>query len=118
MLESICFNFTSRIPFPYVIKIGRALGADKKLVKLAWRIAVDSHRTLVPIQYPPVTVALASIYVASCLLSLDMVSPIHHENEVKLAQDIRDTLGHHGDWETRFQSQVEDLDCKIVPFGF
>ncbi|KAI0953135.1 hypothetical protein AcW1_007437 [Taiwanofungus camphoratus] len=26
ILETICFNFTSRMPFPYVIKIGRAFG--------------------------------------------------------------------------------------------
>lgn len=25
ILETICFNFTSRMPFPYVIKIGREL---------------------------------------------------------------------------------------------
>jgi hypothetical protein len=58
LLETVCFNFTSRMPFPYVIKIGRALGggcytpifhfpafislpATKKLTKLSWRLAID-----------------------------------------------------------------------------
>jgi CTD kinase subunit beta len=25
ILETICFNFTSKMPFPYVIKVGRCL---------------------------------------------------------------------------------------------
>lgn len=58
ILESICFNFTSRLPFPYVIKIGRILGgevliwyrrpssqtyitATKLLTKFAWRLVMD-----------------------------------------------------------------------------
>jgi hypothetical protein len=28
LLETICFNFTSRMPFPYVIKIGRAFHGE------------------------------------------------------------------------------------------
>ena len=28
LLETICFNFTSRMPFPYVIKVGRAVGGE------------------------------------------------------------------------------------------
>ncbi|THG99671.1 hypothetical protein EW026_g2729 [Hermanssonia centrifuga] len=41
ILETICFNFTSKMPFPYVIKVGRAFSATKKLTKLAWRLAID-----------------------------------------------------------------------------
>ena len=26
ILETICFIFTSKLPFPYVVKIGRAVG--------------------------------------------------------------------------------------------
>ncbi|KAF9021700.1 hypothetical protein BDZ89DRAFT_1071247 [Hymenopellis radicata] len=110
LLETICFNFTSKMAFPYVIKIGRAIGAEKKLTKLAWRLAVDSHRTLVPIEYPPVTVALASLYVASLLLSLETSSPLHQESEAQSAQEIRTLLSQHGDWEKKFQTHVEDLD--------
>jgi CTD kinase subunit beta len=43
VLETICFNFTVRMPFPYVIKIGRSLGVSKKLTKFAWRLAVDRY---------------------------------------------------------------------------
>ena len=41
VLETVCFNFTVRMPFPYVIKIGRALKAERKLLRLAWRLAID-----------------------------------------------------------------------------
>ncbi|KAF7365228.1 CTD kinase subunit beta [Mycena venus] len=71
LLETICFNFTSRMPFPYVIKLGKAFGASKKLTKLAWRLTIDCHRTLVPIQYPPHIVALANLYVAALLSSFE-----------------------------------------------
>jgi len=57
ILETICFNFTSKMPFPYVIKAGKELkgifllfsclafltcgSASKRLIKFAWRIAID-----------------------------------------------------------------------------
>ena len=60
ILETVCFNFTAKLPFPYVIKLGKELkgvleilqfsdlifelerhAACKKLVKFAWRIAID-----------------------------------------------------------------------------
>ncbi|KAK7056895.1 RNA polymerase II C-terminal domain kinase beta subunit [Paramarasmius palmivorus] len=113
ILETICFNFTSRMPFPYVIKIGRALGGtdfgevDKKLTKLAWRLAIDSHRTLVPIQYPPHTVALGSLYVAALLSSFesDPNSP-----EARNGHEIAQLLRQNGSWEKKFQSHVEDIE--------
>ncbi|KAL5492759.1 CTK2_1 [Sanghuangporus weigelae] len=42
ILETVCFNFTVRMSFPYVIKIGRVLRASKSLTRFAWRLAVDS----------------------------------------------------------------------------
>ncbi|KAF9013220.1 cyclin-like protein [Cyathus striatus] len=109
ILETICFNFTSRMPFPYVIKIGRALGATKTLTKLAWRLAVDCHRTLLPIQYPPHTIALGSIHVAALLSSFEQ-PPATEEPPLKSAHDIATMLNRKGDWEKKYQSQVEDLE--------
>ena len=60
ILETISFNFTSRMPFPYIIKMTRAFGGKcnlplvtfysntfhpvpKKLSKLAWRLAIDRY---------------------------------------------------------------------------
>ncbi|PPR04080.1 hypothetical protein CVT24_010653 [Panaeolus cyanescens] len=75
ILETTCFNFTSRMPFPYVIKLGKQFKASKKLTKLAWRVAIDSYRTHMPLVYPPHSLALGSIYVASLLLSIDEHQP-------------------------------------------
>ncbi|KAJ3791197.1 cyclin-like protein [Lentinula aff. detonsa] len=107
ILETICFNFTSRMAFPYVIKMGRALGAGKKMTKLAWRLAIDSHRTFVPIEYPPHIVALGSIYVASILGSFEQSEGEEQQANLKLAS----SLGQHGDWEQQFQAHLEDLEA-------
>jgi len=108
-LETICFNFTSRMSFPYAIKLGRMFGATKKLTKLAWRLAIDSHRTLVPIQYPPHVVALASLYVAALLCSFEqpIISGRPGSNS---GHQIAAILSKRGQWEHKFQAQVEDLE--------
>jgi CTD kinase subunit beta len=36
ILETICFNFTSRMPFPYVIKIGRAFGGASLCIFISY----------------------------------------------------------------------------------
>jgi len=108
-LETICFNFTSRMAFPYVIKLGRTFKATKKLTKLAWRLAIDSHRTLVPIQYPPHVVALGGLYVAALLSSFEQ--PMAAERPgYKTSHQIAAILSRRGEWEQKFQAQVEDLE--------
>ncbi|RDB18047.1 CTD kinase subunit beta [Hypsizygus marmoreus] len=109
ILETICFNFTSRMPFPYVIKIGRALNATKKLTQLAWRLAIDSYRTLLPVQYPPQTIALGSLYVAALLSSFEQPASPSREG-FRSSQELAAYLGKHGSWEKKFKSQVEDLE--------
>ncbi|KAI0320548.1 cyclin-like protein [Amylostereum chailletii] len=109
ILETICFNFTSRMPFPYVIKVGKELKASKKLTKLAWRLTIDSQRTLAPLQYPPHVVAVASMYLAALLSSFE-----HGEKEVpegfRSDHEISAMLKTHGAWERKFQVQIEDLE--------
>ncbi|KAJ7695650.1 cyclin-like protein [Mycena rosella] len=109
LLETVCFNFTSRMPFPYVIKLGKAFGASKKLTKLAWRLTIDCHRTLVPIQYPPHIVALAGLYVAALLSSFGQ-PPTQEDPGTRTAHEIADILGKNGDWEEKYQAQVDDLE--------
>ncbi|KAH8109802.1 cyclin-like protein [Phellopilus nigrolimitatus] len=110
VLETICFNFTVRMPFPYVIKISRSLGASKKLTKLAWRLAVDSSRTLAPLQYPPHVVALACIYLAALLSSFEQPAPIDIAPDEHSDHELAKTLGHRGDWESTYKACVEDLE--------
>jgi CTD kinase subunit beta len=98
--------------------------ATKKLIKLAWRLAIDwcvnffltatfsdggySHRTLVPLKYPPHVVALGSIYVASLLSSFEQ-PPSPEQSGYRSSHEIAATLS-EGQWEQDFQSQVEDLE--------
>ncbi|KAJ7069834.1 cyclin-like protein [Mycena amicta] len=106
LLETVCFNFTSRMPFPYVIKLGKALGASKNLTKLAWRLTIDCHRTLVPLQFPPHIVALAGLYSAALLSSFEQP-----DGGDKTAHAIAETLGKNGNWEEKYQAQVDDLEA-------
>ncbi|KAF8627408.1 hypothetical protein AX17_006223 [Amanita inopinata Kibby_2008] len=112
ILETICFNFTSRMSFPYVIKIARGLGATKKITKLAWRLAIDSHKTLLPLQYPPHTMAIGSIYVAALLSTFEQSTLLSGEvpKDCRTAHDIVALLSKRGDWERQYQSQIEDLE--------
>ncbi|KAJ7259530.1 cyclin-like protein [Mycena haematopus] len=109
LLETICFNFTSRMPFPYVIKLGKAFRASKKLTKLAWRLTIDCHRTLVPIQYPPHIVALANLYVAALLSSFEQLV-IPEDSGTRTPHEVAEILGKNGDWEQKYQAQVDDLE--------
>ncbi|KAJ3570098.1 hypothetical protein NP233_g4627 [Leucocoprinus birnbaumii] len=108
ILESICFNFTSRLPFPYVVKIGRALGATKSLTKFAWRIVMDCYRTFLPLQYPPHTIALGGLFVACFLTSFEQSNS--DDPEKKVAEELTQQLKQKGEWEKRFFTQVADLE--------
>ncbi|OAX39803.1 cyclin-like protein [Rhizopogon vinicolor AM-OR11-026] len=108
ILETICFNFTSKMPFSYVIKIGRKLQASKKLIKCAWRLTIDSHRTLVPIMYPPNTVALGCLYTASLLATLE--PPPSPLAEAHTDSRVATILKEKGDWERTYMAEAEDLE--------
>ncbi|KAH9037156.1 cyclin-like protein [Lactarius hengduanensis] len=109
IVELICFNFTSRMPFPYVIKIGRKFNASKKLTKLAWRLTIDSQRTLVALQYPPHVVAIACLYLAALLSTFEQ-SETQVPPGCRSNHEIVTILGDHGPWEKKFQAQVDDLE--------
>ncbi|KAJ1303328.1 hypothetical protein OPQ81_011524 [Rhizoctonia solani] len=118
ILETICFNFRVRLPFAYVIKICREFHASKELTKLAWRLSIDSNRTLIGLQYPPHTIALGCIYLAALLMSADpngpATSPTYDSREHSFRGDdpsmIVTKLTHPGEWETKFYSRVEQLE--------
>ncbi|KAI9464171.1 cyclin-like protein [Boletus coccyginus] len=107
ILETICFNFTSKMPFPYVFKLGRKLGASKMLIKFAWRLAIDCHRTLVPIMYPPNTVALGCLYTSALLLTLETPPPSNPIDDS--ARHIVSLLKEKTDWEQTYMVEAEDL---------
>lgn len=70
---------------------------------------VLSHRTLVPIQYPSHVVALGSLYVAALLSSFEQ--PVVSERSgYNSSQKIAAIFSRRGEWERKFQAQVEDLE--------
>lgn len=114
ILETISFNFNLRSNaayptrhstssasqnqdvFAYVIKIGRALGGSKDFVKRAFRMAVDAHRTVLPLSYPPHTIAVACLYLTTILTSDESSegAPIFQEGwEGAVQCDILDIEG-------------------------
>lgn len=110
ILETICFNFTTRMPFPYVVKIGRAVGATKYLTNLAWRLATDCNRTLAPLQYPPHSLALSCVYLAALLLSQDSTGPSEEASHTgRTSAEVAEFLGNYGPWQTQFKCGLEDV---------
>lgn len=71
LLETVCFDFGlgrqagGKDVFGYVVAIGRHLRSSSSLIHLAFRLAIDSHRTLVGLTYPPHIIALGCLYLAS-----------------------------------------------------
>ncbi|KAF9517208.1 hypothetical protein BS47DRAFT_1291209 [Hydnum rufescens UP504] len=112
VMETICFNFRVRLPFSYVIKVARELKVGKQLTKLAWRLSIDSHRTLAPLQYPPHVLALASILLAALLDSREGPFGVKATDDQRSSHEIAALLGDKGPWEDRFHAQVEDLEGK------
>ncbi|KAI0802054.1 cyclin-like protein [Irpex lacteus] len=110
MLETICFNFTSRMPFPYVIKICRGLRVSKQMSKLSWRLAIDSFRTQVNLMFPPHVVALACIYLAALLISFEQdTAEVAVESNYRNAQEITMLFCARGEWERHYKAHLEDL---------
>lgn len=100
--------------------------ANQSLSKLAWRFAIDrcgqfhaslkqfinfinSHRTLVPLQFPPHIVALGSIYVAALVSSFEQSAVPSIPGSVN-GHEMVALLSQSGPWETKFQAQVSDLE--------
>ncbi|KZT60284.1 cyclin-like protein [Calocera cornea HHB12733] len=133
VLETICFNFKVQTPHSYVIKVARALGASKELTKLAYKLAIDSHRTASPLEHPPHTIALASLYLAALLTAFPEHGGVSVLQETewpatssngyesrngrssreelprRTAREIGEELGQEGRWCRRFGASVFDL---------
>ena len=82
-----------------------------------WHIcstANGSHRTLVPLQYPPHVVALGSLYVAALLSSFEQPASPERPG-YKASYEVAAVLSTSGPWETLFQAHVEDLEGMSFP---
>ena len=65
-----------------------------------------SHRTLVPIMYPPNTVALGCLYTAALLLTLETPPPFLSDDS---ARHVVELLKEKAEWEQTYMVEAEDL---------
>ncbi|KAK9355743.1 cyclin-like protein [Lipomyces doorenjongii] len=72
VLETMSFDFRVRHPQPYIIKFAKRLRYPMPLAETAWQIALDSHRTLVPLKSTPHAIALGCLYIAASLLEVNL----------------------------------------------
>ncbi|KAH9924278.1 cyclin-like protein [Epithele typhae] len=105
VVETICYNFNTRVPFSYIIKMARGISTPKRLAKLAYRLAVDSFRTLINLSYPPHTVALGCIYLASLLDSFEHEDERDSSSSHRLAYDLVDS-----NWPRSYQVHIGDIE--------
>ncbi|PLW31308.1 hypothetical protein PCASD_13647 [Puccinia coronata f. sp. avenae] len=101
LLESVCFDFGSGKPaggrdvFGYLIGIGRRLKLSRNHIQLSFRLAIDSHRTLVGLTYPPHLISLSCLYLAS------FIQPDPQEEDQAKFQL---------DWNTPYEADIEDIE--------
>ncbi|PAV16818.1 cyclin [Pyrrhoderma noxium] len=114
VIETISFNFTVRMPFPYVIKFSRSLNISKKLARFAWRLASDSSRTFAPLQYPPHVVAMGCIYLAALLKSFER--PPERPSTFRSSHELVSLLTQSREWESKYRVCIEDLEeiCHLL----
>lgn len=76
---------------------------------------VSSHRTLVPIQFPPHVVALGGLYSAALLASFERITSPGDSSSFHIVK----ILSTRGGWETKFQARVEDLEGEFqyIPYS-
>ena len=136
ILETICFNFTSKMPFPFAIKLGRYfngsslafslrvlfalsiyLSVSKLLTKFAWRLTVDAYRTHVPLMYPPHTVALGCLYLAALLITFEQSPPTPSQTlqqQVMAPLQLISLLTQGGEWEDQFNIDADHLEREPI----
>lgn len=80
------------------------IAASMPLVKLAYRIAIDAHRTLMPLSHPPHVIAAASLYLA-LQLTQAVVTPYEspYDPSVDLAAFSRG-------WEESAACDIADVE--------
>ncbi|KAI5792745.1 cyclin-like protein [Pyronema domesticum] len=67
ILETSSFDFRNRHAQPFLMKLCKRLKLGKETARLAWSVALDVYRTLVPLRATPHALALASIETATRL---------------------------------------------------
>ena len=128
LLSTLCFNFNlqrevesdtadkGKDVFAWNIRLAKFLKASKPFTFLAHLIAIDLHRLPIPLSYPPHTIALASLYLASFLIPGHRNS-IHPHDATTV--DGEDSITEHNPtfehgWTAEYFSEMEDVEGSLV----
>lgn len=92
----------------------RSIGESHPLlIDVSLNTIFYSHRTLVPLQYPPHVVALGCIYVAALLSSFEQPESPRLDNYLS-SKYLAEMFNQGGDWENKYHAHVEDLQGNVL----
>lgn len=74
----------------------------------------SSHRTMTPLLFPPHVIAVASIYLAAKLDTVDNPSGTPSSDAQRTSAEVAEILGNHGAWEQRYKAEVQDLEGQLA----
>lgn len=87
--------------------------ATKEYTFLAHLLAIDVHRTLTPLSYPPHTIALACLYLASFLLPQHPNSLEWRGEELAEGEELVEYPKFESGWTNQYESEEEDVSGEL-----
>jgi len=72
VLSTLAFYVTVELPYKYLLNYLKTLHAKHSLAQTSWNILNDSFCTMVCLQYKPHVIAVASIFLASRMLKMEL----------------------------------------------
>jgi len=90
VLKAILFNMRVEHPYQDLIKTVKAMTGPRELAQTAWNLINDSLRTTVALRFPPKSIAVSAIYLASKMAKI----PINTNQLLDLVDvDIMEEVG-------------------------
>jgi CTD kinase subunit beta len=65
---------------------------------------------MIPLLFPPHVIAVASIYLAARLDSVDGAGGTPAADGQRSSQEVSEFLGNRGSWEQKYRTEVQDLE--------
>lgn len=65
---------------------------------------------MMPLLFPPHVIAVASIYLAARLDSIDGAGGSLATDGQKSSQEVSELLGNRGPWEQKYRTEAQDLE--------
>ncbi|KAJ1912658.1 RNA polymerase II C-terminal domain kinase beta subunit [Tieghemiomyces parasiticus] len=103
LLEILHFCFEFPHPHRYLVKFARCLDVDKDIAGKAWKMTTECFQTTLPLRFPPHTVALGALYLASKLAHAPLEPPAITTTDGDLTPD-------HSPWYVKLGARPEDVD--------